>query len=170
MATPSDNNLNCILSGAVNDSSFMIRVSLPTNPNTQLFSTYVKSTDGAYVWLSQTQFTTATTSYNSYTITSEYYTAGAVDGVASMNFVFPSFSISNWIEWKPFSGWTAFGTIGGVIFFVWLLHSIVMYFLGLFFENPWDVNLQRANARPNEMIPLAAHQSFRSPSPSTMDQ
>lgn len=169
MATPNNNNLNCIISGASNDSTFMVRVSLPSNPNTQLFSTYIKSTNGAYVWLSQTQFTSSASSYNSYTITSEYYTAGAVNGVASMSIVFPSFSISNWVEWKPFSGWTAFGTVGGVIFFVWLIHAIVMHMVGCFFQNPWELDYQRGTTRPHELVPLANQQPFRSDSPSSMD-
>ena len=170
MATPNDNSLNCILAGAPNDSTFMLRVSLPSNPNTQLFSTYIRSTDGAYVWLTQTQFTTTTNTYNTYTITSEYYTAGAANGVASMSITFPSFSTSNWIEWKPFSGWTAFGVIGGVIFFVWAIHGCVMHFLSLFLENPWEPRHIRETERPHEMRPLNARQPFFNDASSAIDQ
>lgn len=160
MATPNDNSLNCILSGADNDPTFMLKVSLPSNPNTQLFSTYVRSTNGAYVWLTQTQFTTSSSTYNTYTITSEYYSAAAANGAASMSITFPSFSTAHWVEWKPFSGWAAFGTIGGVIFFIWAIHGFVMRAVSFFFEDPWAFHIARDSARPSEMKPLNSQQPF----------
>jgi hypothetical protein len=146
VATPIDNKLNCILSGNTpNDATFMVKVSSPGNPDYRLFSTYVKSTDGAIIYVDRVQFSAPNAKTIYHTLNSEYTSAAAQPGTVNINVVVPTFSTFDWIQWVPFNGWQAFGAIGGTIFFLYIFHSLLMRVVGIFFENPWAVTYRRSS-------------------------
>jgi hypothetical protein len=162
-AMPTDNKMTCIMAGSNGDANFMVKVSSPGAPDYRLFTTYIHSTDGAVVYLDRVQFSSHSSKTLYYTLTSEYFSAAAQPGAVNIEFVVPTFETYNWIQWSPFSGWNAFGTMGGMIFFIYLLHSLVMLLVGAFFENPW----RRAFRRSNELQPLVSSSGYKEiPEPS----
>lgn len=147
-AMPTDNRLNCKMQGAAQDTDFMIKVSSPQNPDYHVFDTYIKSTNAASVYIDRVLLSGKKSTSVSYTMNHEYNTAAATAGTVDMFFVFTTFDSFTWVQWSPFSGWNCFGTIGGLIFFMYILHSLVMLFVSLFFENPWANSNASGESRP----------------------
>lgn len=156
VATPTDNKLTCILAGNISpDPTFMVRISSPDNPPGRYFSTFVKSTDGVSIFVDRVQFTSGKDVITTHTLTPEYYSAAAQQGAVNIEFVVPTFSTFNWIRWKPFSGWDAYGTLGGILFFSYIFHGLLMKIASIWLENPWE--LQRTMAKDaRELQPLTA--------------
>lgn len=154
-ATATDNKFTCLLAGNVSpDPTFMVRISSPNNPPARYYSTYVKSTDGVSIFVDRVQFTSSGGSISTmHTLSPEYYSAAAQQGAVNIDFVVPNFSTFNWVQWVPFSGWDAYGTLGGIIFFSYILHALCMQIAGIWLLNPWD---SRQTASLRELQPLNA--------------
>jgi len=64
-----------------------------------------------------------------------YHSTVAVPGYYMVASIIGSFQVSHWEPSDSYNGWMSIGQIGGVAFFLVILHSMVMIVLGIFLTN-----------------------------------
>lgn len=168
--THTNNRLSCtLLAASVADTSFMVRVSSPANPVGTHLDTYIPASEKAVAYIDM--FTASLESgvaHLLYKFTHKIETGSVVQGQLKVNVVLGSFHAQHFIHWNPFPGMLAFAAIGGILYFCFILHKLIMYFVSAIFENPWAPALRKETQPQGEYKPLL-NSDHRDTLPATAD-
>ena len=152
-ATPTNNKLTCILETDPTDVNFLVRVSAADTSSREHLATYVHASDNVKVYLDTFNVQSGSNVQTFHSFRHVYTTLERQPGAVQIEIIVTSIEgVHSWIKWLPFSGWEALGTLGGIVFFNYLFHSIIMRVVALFYPNPWDPAQRMTQNRETERL------------------